>query len=332
MQKLGLLLALTPLWALATEPVDLENFVRAETDTAFRTSLKLVDGKFGQWAHYRQPASVDQQTVIRQNRDTLYSGVVLDLSEPVLLTIPDAEGRYMSVHIINQDHYMFVATKPGIHKLTQENVGSRFAQLIVRTFADPNDEDDVRAANLAQDGLAISGGGAGPYEAPDWDQEDLRKARQALNDLATLGFDSTYAFGRKEEVRPVDYLVGAAAGWGGLPNYAAQYVLESVELNDGVTPHAVTARDVPVEALWSVTVYNADGYMEPNARDVYSYNGVTASPNEDGSHTIHFGGCDDGRVNCIPITPGWNYAIRMYQPSKAIQSGEWTFPSPSPVE
>ncbi len=109
-------------------------------------------------------------------------------------------------------------------------------------------------------------------------------------------------------------------------------MLESVELNDGVTPHAVTAGDVPVKAFWSVTVYNADGYLEPNARDVYSYNGVTASPNEDGSHTIHFGGCDDGRVNCIPITPGWNYAIRMYQPSKAIQSGEWTFPTPIPVE
>ena len=332
MRKIGWALALLPLWAAADEPVTLENFVRAETDTAFRTSLARVEGKFGQFVHFREPASVDHQPVIRQNRDTLYSGVVLDLSSPVELTVPDADGRYMSVHVINQDHYMFVITQPGVHTLTEENVGTRFTQLIVRTFADPNDEADVQAANKAQDGLAVTGGGAGPYDAPDWNQEDLLKARQALNELATLGFSSTRAFGSKDQVDPDDYLVGVAAGWGGLPNYAAHYELDSVELNDGKTLHALTAKDVPVGAFWSVTVYNADGYMEANERDVYSFNGVTATPNEDGSHTVHFGGCDDGRVNCIPITPGWNYAIRMYEPSEAIQTGQWLFPRPEPVQ
>ena len=62
-----------------------------------------------------------------------------------------------------------------------------------------------------------------------------------------------------------------------------------------------------------------------------SYNNFTAQPNEDGSYTIHFGGCDDGRINCLPITPGWNHTIRMYQPRAEVLDGSWHFPAPQPV-
>lgn len=110
------------------------------------------------------------------------------------------------------------------------------------------------------------------------------------------------------------------------------YVLESVTENDGTVPHAVTAQEVPVDAFWSVTVYNAEGYLEANDLGVNSYNNFTAEPNADGSHTIHFGGCVDGRANCIPITPGWNYAVRLYAPREEIQNGSWTFPEPEPVQ
>jgi hypothetical protein len=129
----------------------------------------------------------------------------------------------------------------------------------------------------------------------------------------------------------VDYLVGAAAGWGGLPQNAAFYIMDSVDKNDGKTTHAVTVKDVPVDAFWSITVYNADGYLEANERGVNSYNNFSARPNADGSYTIHFGGREDGRVNCLPISPGWNYAIRMYQPRAEILDGSWRFPSPKPV-
>jgi hypothetical protein len=49
------------------------------------------------------------------------------------------------------------------------------------------------------------------------------------------------------------------ADWAGLPASAAVYVLGSVDQNDGKTPYVVTARDVLVDAFWSITVYNADG-------------------------------------------------------------------------
>ncbi|NVK40292.1 MAG: DUF1214 domain-containing protein [Oceanospirillaceae bacterium] len=237
----------------------------------------------------------------------------------------------MSMHVVNQDHYMLFETEPGSYELTEDSVGSRFALVTIRTFVDPKDPKDVEQAHTAQDAIEISGGGTGPFEAPDWDQEALAMARKALSDLATLGMDSSYAFGRKEDTRPIDHLIGAAAGWGGLPRHAAMYVLGSVDKNDGEMPYAVTARDVPVDAFWSVTVYNADGYLEANDLGVNSYNNVTAKPNPDGSHSIHFGGCADGRVNCIPITPGWNYAVRMYTPRPEILDGSWTFPEIKPA-
>jgi hypothetical protein len=324
---------LVPAAALA-EDVTVDNFVRAESDYNIRANLeqfKALGADVGTILHLRDPVTAENQTVIRSNQDTLYSSLVLDLSEPVTITLPEIDGRYMSMHVVNQDHYMFVETKPGTYDLTEDSVGTRFAFVIIRTFVDPTDPDDVEKTHAAQDAIVVEGGGKGPFEAPDWDEKALAAGRKALNDFAVLGFNSAYAFGREEETRPIDHLIGAAAGWGGLPRSAATYVLSSVSGNDGETPYTVTVKDVPVDEFWSVTVYNADGYLEANDLGKNNYNNVTAKPNADGSYTINFGGCEDGRTNCIPISPGWNYAVRMYEPRQEILDGSWTFPEPEPV-
>jgi hypothetical protein len=313
------------------QPVTVANFVRAESDHMIRSNMKMVGAGVGEFAHLREPTTPDNQPVIRMNQDTLYSGIVLDMSKPATITLPEVGGRYMSMHVVNQDHYMFVESKPGTYELTEEKVGTRFALVTIRTFYDAGDPDDLAKAHAAQDKLKFSGGGPGPFEAPNWDLDDLAKARKALSDLATLGFDSTYAYGTKEEVRPVDYLVGAAAGWGGLPVTAAYYELGTVDENDGKTPHAVTVKDVPVDAFWSITIYNADGYLEKNDLGRNSLNQSSAKANEDGSYTIRFGGDPEG-INYLPITKGWNYVVRMYQPRKEILEGEWTFPAIEPVK
>ena len=31
-------------------------------------------------------------------------------------------------------------------------------------------------------------------------------------------------------------------------------------------------------------------------------------------------------INNLPITPGWSYVVRMYQPRREIIDGSWTFP------
>jgi hypothetical protein len=201
--------------AVAAEPVTLHTFVRAETDTA----IKLVYDQtgFGVLHHIRVPTPLNEQMVIRMNRDTLYSTAVLDLGKPATITLPEADGRYMSLHVINQDHYSYAVSRPGNYELTENAVGSRYVSLIFRTFIDANDPKDIEAANTLQDSISIQGGGGAALDVPDWDMDQLLTARGALNTLATFGMSASGAFGTSEEVDPIDHLVGAAAGWGGLP-------------------------------------------------------------------------------------------------------------------
>jgi len=330
--RLLLTLALCAPTFLCAEEVTVDNFVRAESDYNIRANMEAFGYDVGELRHLRDPIAPDNQPTIRMNQDTLYTGLLLDLSKPVEVTLPEIDGRYQSMHVVSQDHYLFAESEPGTYQLTEDEVGTRFASVTFRTFVDVSDPDDIAKAHAAQDAIKVSGGGKGPFETPDWDLEALAVARKALSDIAVLGFNADYAFGRKDEVRPIDHLVGAAAGWGGLPRTAASYVVDSVDANDGKTLHAVTVKDVPVDAFWSVTVYNADGYLEANDLGVNSYNNVSAKPNDDGSYTLHFGGCGDDRVNCIPISPGWNYSLRFYLPREAILDGTWTFPEIAPVK
>lgn len=74
--------------AVAAEPVkvNVDNFARAESDMYFGSAVK--DGALEKFVHRRDPASVDQQTVIPMNRDTLYSSAVFDLDAgPVTITL-----------------------------------------------------------------------------------------------------------------------------------------------------------------------------------------------------------------------------------------------------
>jgi len=307
--------------------VNVGNFARAESDVAIKKVYDKVG--LGTWFHLRGPTPLDQQGVIRMNRDTLYSAAVLDLSQPAAVIMPETGGRYQSLQVISQDHYSFAKTKPGRYELTQENVGTRYAYLTVRTFCDADDPDDIKATNALQDAMKIEGGGSGALDIPEWNIEQMMEARGALNTLAQLGVSNVGAFGAKEEVDPIRHLVFSAAGWGGLPNKQTIAELGSVEKNDG-TPHVLTVKDVPVRAFWSVIVYDANGFIPENDLGIYSYNNVTAEPDADGSITIHFGG-DKDQINYLPIGEGWNYAIRMYEPEKEILDGSWTFPKIVPV-
>ena len=134
-------------------------------------------------------------------------------------------------------------------------------------------------------------------------------------------------FGKKETLDPVRHLLGAAYGWGGLPEADASYDIATPKNNDGKTVHVLTVKDVPVDGFWSVTVYNKDGYFDVNDRGIYSINSKTVNRNADGSATIQFGDCK-GVNNCLEIMDGWNYAIRMYQPKESILNGTWKFPKP----
>ena len=85
--------------------------------------------------------------------------------------------------------------------------------------------------------------------------------------------------------------------------------------------------DVPVDAFWSISMYNHDGYFEANELGAYNMNSLTAAKNDDGTVTVRFGTDPSRGANYLPITEGWNYIVRLYRPHAEVLDGSWTFPA-----
>ncbi|MDN3219480.1 DUF1254 domain-containing protein [Pseudomonas nunensis] len=312
-------------------PVNVDNFVRAESDTYIGSMAK--EGGLGKLHHRREPASIDNQTVIRMNRDTLYSSGVFDLDAgPVTITLPDPGKRFMSLQIINQDHYTpHVFYGAGTYTLTHENVGTRYVFTAIRTLVDPNNPDDISQVHALQDAMSTSQKSAGSLELPHWEATSQKKVRDALLVLSSTITDYRRAFGTQKEVDPVHHLLGTASGWGGNPDKDATYLSYTPPKNDGKTNYRLTVKDVPVDGFWSISVYNEQGYFEKNVVNAYTLNNLTGRKSDDGSITVQFGGCDSSTTNCLPIMKGWNYAVRLYRPRPEILTNAWKFPDPQPI-
>lgn len=310
-----------------------DNFIHAESNVYM--AGQVGDGAFGQFTHTREVAPVDKQLIVRLNRDTIYSSGVFDLDAgPVTITMPDPGERFFSVLVINEDHYNpFVFYGGGSHTLTREGVGTRYAMVAVRILADPNDPEDMKQAHALQDAISISQpGGPGSFEIPEWDPVSQKQVRDALIALSNTIPDLRYAAGPDEHsVDPVRRIAAAASGWGLNPDKDAIYLNVFPEQNDGRTAYRLTVGDVPADAFWSVSAYNADGYFEPNDLNAYSVNSITGKRHEDGSIVIQFGDCEEDTPNCLPVTTGWNYMVRLYRPRQAILDGSWSFPVAEPI-
>jgi hypothetical protein len=319
--------------AAGVVPVTVDNFARAESDLYFGNIIKESNG-IGKFSHRREPAAIDKQTVIRLNRDTLYSAAAFDLDAgAVTITLPDAGDRFMSMLAINQDHYVTaVAYGAGSHTFTKDKVGTRYLVLAIRTFVNPADSKDVEQAHRLQDAIKVEQASQGTFEVPSWDQGTQKKVRDALLILGSTIPNFNRAFGAKNEVDPIRHLLGSAAAWGGNPDKDAIYLNVTPDRNDGTTVYKLKVGDVPVDGFWSVSLYNRDGYFEKNPYGSYSINNVTAAKNNDGSIQIQFGGCDGKVPNCLPIMKGWNYTVRLYRPRTEILDNSWTFPEPLPEQ
>lgn len=143
-----------------------DNFIRAESDLYFGNVVK--NGGIGRFFHFRDLGSLENQLVVRQNRDTLYSAGVFDLDTgPVTVTLPDAGGRFMSLQVITEDHYVpEVIYTSGSHSFTRNDIGTRYVMLAVRTLVDPNDPADLDVVHALQDAVTVQQDGPGNFETP----------------------------------------------------------------------------------------------------------------------------------------------------------------------
>ena len=310
--------------------VTIDNFNRAATDIELDKYVTLAGG-INRFYHFREPTPVDNQPTVRMNRDTLYSTAVVDISEGATLALPEVGERYMAAMIVNQDHYInAVLHGGGTYTLDMDTFDTPYVIVFMRTLVDADDPEDVAAVNAIQDRMQVEAVSADPFVLPNYDRDAYEALIQRLSALLPFADGIQGTFGTRESVNPVRHLIGTAVGWGGLPETEAMYPSNVPNLPVGEYRIEVPA-DVPVGAFWSVSLYNADGFFEKNDIDGYVVNSVMGERNRDGSMTVHLGGCDDGRSNCLPIMDGWNYVVRLYQPGPEVLDGSWTVPAVEPV-
>lgn len=176
-------------------PVTPDNFARPETDMYLAIFVKR--GSLGKFVHLRDLPL--EGTGVRANRDTLYFEAVFDLDAgPVTITLPDAGKRFMSMMVVNEDHYAIeVDYGAGSHTLTKQTVGTRYVFVALRTLVDPNDAKDFDRAHALQDATTVKQtGGPGKFEVPNWDAASQKKVRGALIELNDTLPDLRRAFGR----------------------------------------------------------------------------------------------------------------------------------------
>jgi len=316
----------------APQRVTIDSYNRAQTDTYF--AGVAGNGGFGKFRHGREHTAPVQQGIVRPNRDTLYSLAIFDLDAgPVTIEVPGGAKRFMAMQVVNEDQYTIaVYYGAGRHTLTREAVGTRYAVAVLRILVDFSNPEEIRQVHALQDAVRASQERPGAFEIPNWDATSLKAMKAALLQLGATLSDTRRMFGANaQQVDPVKHLIGSAMLWGGNPEKDALYLPITPARNDGGTVYTLTVRDIPVDGFWSLTVYNSEGYLQPNPANTYAVNSITAKQASDGSVTIQFGGCDGKAANCIPITPGWNYTVRLFQPRSNLLDGSWRFPEAQPV-
>lgn len=307
------------------------NYVPAKTAMQFDKYLARANGKLNVFAHGRSVAGIDSRSSKRLNRDTLYSVAIVDISKGASIVMPESGDRYMSVQVINEDGFTNkIFHGEGRHDLSLKEFDTPYVWLLVRTLVLDSIPGDVKAAHALQDQMSINSASEQAYTHPNYDLVSLSAVTALLLELGKGVRDNSKAAGTKEQVDPIKQLLLSAYGFGTLPE--TESLLITVQPNLPIdSAYALTVGDVPVDGFWSLAVYNKEGYFNKNEYNSYGFGDRTAKKNADGSITLHFGG-DPRSINYIPITEGWNYVVRMYQPKAELLNGTWTFPKSQQVQ
>ena len=95
--------------------------------------------------------------------------------------------------------------------------------------------------------------------------------------------------------------------------------------------HFDVGQTPPVDAFWSITAYDKDGYFVNNPLDRYAIGDRDSlKPNSDGSIDLYIQSENPGseqESNWLPSEDGpFNLTIRLYSPKEAILNGSWHSP------
>jgi len=320
--------------------------------------------KLNTWvAASRNLLKAGEDAVVRSNNDTLYKMAWIDLSEgPVLLGSASPSGERFTSFQLQDDrnanyrniiqpagsYTLYYGERPETMSGEAVEVPSLLSAVILRIeVKDKNDPADLDDALSVFDGITIEGPAISRFPVVDvlsgFDEQVAQEADKRMQETKkTVPYSEMIAGPGQEPGKDVSYLnfaTGTKEGWGGPATSHSAY--ESMYNDDtGATlegsagEYVLVTEEPPVNAFWSVTVYDSTtGRFHPNDDDRYHINNTTAVKNEDGTYTFRFKvKCEEGDLNCLEVPAGpFDVATRYYLPEPEIMSGEWTMPRPARV-
>jgi hypothetical protein len=294
--------------------VDESNFTIAETDRYFADHSK--EHAVNTFRHSREMSSKDNQFVVRENQDVMYSHAVIDISEGVTLINPEWDV-FSVIQVIDENQYTIASIYPGEQQtFTPKDVAlGNHIFLNMRTGVRSLDEKGFAEAHQHQDNVRIEANSSKPYQPKGFDKTSLDETRTRLKGRMAEADQPQYYFGTQDEVEPTQFLIASAVGIFGLPIKDAAY-LNTIQPTRKAKEGAPSKITLPVPPLnfdkggfFSVTTYDSRGWI---VKDNYALNNRTATPNEDGSYTFHFNA--PGQPNNIDVEEDWTMLIRLYAP------------------
>jgi hypothetical protein len=301
--------------------VNVENFVRAETYMYMNKYFNRIK-KTNTFIHYRTFET--DNAVIRMNLDTLYSIAILDPTQnDIKINVPEVNDRYMSCCVLDEDHYEVLYTKDKGEYIFPKS--DKYLVCLIRILVKDRTPEEMQLVNNIQDKFFIkSNNYSDTLNIEKFDNTSYLYTKNLILKLfeTSKTMSSVGMFGKKNEINELKHIMGVAMGWGGLKQ--ALYNSVYPKNNNGIQEYSLTFRDVPVNAFWSIIIYDKNGFIVTNKKQ--SLNNFTAITNPDGGYTINFTN-NKNKINYLNIFDGWNYTIRMYEPKKEILTGEWKFPN-----
>ena len=124
--------------------------------------------------------ALSEQPAPLMNRDTVYSFAVLDGGGDVAITLPQNDGGYMSLHVMNHDHVTYkVFYGPGRFVIPASK-STDFFYANVRMQINDKDPEDVKKVNQYQDALKIeylNEYKPKPFKVTNWDMKSFEGVR-----------------------------------------------------------------------------------------------------------------------------------------------------------